>query len=131
MEKMEEVWDKIYDLSKNSKNFRSNRLKQLVTITHSSVQPQDQEPFYEDQDDQSVFEGLLPDLSSHLSEFKSYVKWVDNVPVPQKGLVQYFDDLQDEIDLIKKQLEDYLDSIRYSINEPNLKFVHTKERYEI
>lgn len=28
-------------------------------------------------------------------------------------------------------MEKYIDSVRYEMNEPNLKFVHTKERYEI
>lgn len=45
--------------------------------------------------------------------------------------MQHFDDLQDQLDEIKGELDKYLDSVRYEMNEPNLKFTHTKERYEI
>lgn len=78
-----------------------------------------------------MFEGLLPDVLEQLNEFKGYIKWVDNVPVPQKGLVQYYDDLQDEVERIKKELEEYLETVRFEMKVPNLKFVHIKERYEI
>ena len=95
MEKMEESWEALEVLEKNSHNFTSNRLKQLVRLSGDANKLiNDEDPYYEDEDDQSTFEGLLPDIVSHLREFKSYIKWVNNTPVPQKGLVQYFDDLQ-------------------------------------
>lgn len=38
------------------------------------------------------------------------------MPVPQKGLVSYYDQLQDEIEKIKSDMEKYLDNLRYEIN---------------
>ncbi len=39
--------------------------------------------------------------------------------------------LQDELSDLKNKLEDYLESIRSATGLPCLKYVHTKERYEI
>lgn len=65
----------------------------------------DDEIYMEDEDDQSNYAGLMPDIMTNLEEFKAYIKWEGNVPVPQKGLVAYFDQLQDEIEKIKQELE--------------------------
>jgi hypothetical protein len=59
------------------------------------------------------------------------VKWENGIPVPQKGLVAYYDELQTEIENVKAELEGFIDKLRYEMKEPNLKFTHTKERFEI
>lgn len=51
--------------------------------------------------------------------------------MPQKGLVASYDCLQDELAASKNTLEEYLDDLRRVMRVVNLKFVHTKERYEI
>ncbi len=89
---MEYAWEAVSILGKKCKQFKSNRLKQLVILANQKDLLQNEEEIYaEDEDDQSVHNGLMPDIISHLTEFKAYVKWEGNVPIPQKGLVSYFD----------------------------------------
>jgi hypothetical protein len=66
-----------------------------------------------------------------LAQFDEYIKWEGDIPRPQKGLVESYDMLQDELNNLKTKLEDYLDEVRNSTGLPSLKYVHTKERYEI
>ena len=66
-----------------------------------------------------------------MAQFDAYIKWEGDIPRPQKGLVESYDMLQDELSQLKRKLEDYLESIREATALPSLKFVHTKERYEI
>jgi hypothetical protein len=76
-------------------------------------------------------EGLLPLIRETLAQFEEYIKWEDNIPRPQKGLVESYDMLQDEAAGIKVKLEDYLEYIRSVTGVSMLRYVHTKERYEI
>jgi hypothetical protein len=96
MEKLETAWEAMGILRTSLPKFRSVRLRQLVTIS-SEARISDEDIYSEDEDDQSTLEGLLPNVTANLEEFKSYVKWENGVPVPQKGLVAYFDELQTEI----------------------------------
>lgn len=97
-------------------------------MNKNEVHTSQSDNYYDEEDEESV-NGNLPNILANLEEFKSYVKWEGNVPVPQKGLVAYYDQLQDEIEKIKNELDKFLDTLRYEMNEPNLKFVHTKSRY--
>jgi hypothetical protein len=73
----------------------------------------------------------LPFIREHLAQFDEYIKWEGDVPRPQKGLVESYDMLQDELSDLKVKLDDYLDSVRRATGLNCLKYVHTKERYEI
>lgn len=65
MEKMEEAWGAISILKNCSKNFKSMRLKQLLTVGNS-VKINEEDVYAEDEDDQSNFPGLLPDIMANL-----------------------------------------------------------------
>lgn len=103
MEKLEESWEAIQILSKFHRKFKSTRLKQLTTMGNT-VKISEEDVYEEDEDDQSCFEGLLPDVIANLEDFKSYIKWEDNVPIPQRGLVAHFDELKDGEDKVKEEL---------------------------
>lgn len=68
MEKMEQAWEGIEILRRQYSNLKSIRLRQLITLTNNINQNED--VYYEDEDDQSTFEGLLPDIIHTLKEFK-------------------------------------------------------------
>lgn len=89
---MEEGWEAILILKKNLNNFRSLRLKQLLSLNKNAIN--DDDVYYEDQDDQSTFECVLPDIMGALQEFKSFVKWEGDIPIPQKGLAATYDAIQ-------------------------------------
>jgi hypothetical protein len=61
-----------------------------------------------------------------LAQFDEYIKWEGDVPRPQKGLVESYDMLQDELSELKVKMEDYLDSVRSATGLSGLKYVHTK-----
>lgn len=81
-------------IGKCRKKFKSSRLKQLITLAAQDTIKNDS-VYGENQDDQSCYVGLLPNITAHLDQFKTYIKWEEgNIPIPQKGLVTYFDQLQ-------------------------------------
>lgn len=47
---------------------------------------------------------MLPSVRDHLSEFDQYIKWEGDIPRPQKGLVESYDMLQDELNNLKLKL---------------------------
>jgi len=57
-------------------------------------------------------------LDEAISEFEMLIVWKkvsgcdDNIPEPQRGLDQNFDDTNDKVNGIKKELEMYLDSMK-------------------
>lgn len=59
------AWEAVEILRKKAKNFKSVRLRQLVTLGNS-VKINEEDIYAEDEDDQSNWEGLLPDIIANL-----------------------------------------------------------------
>ena len=43
-------------------------------------------------------------MREHLAQFDAYIKWEGDIPRPQKGLVESYDMLQDELSQLKRKL---------------------------
>jgi hypothetical protein len=43
-----------------------------------------------------------------LARFDEYIKWEGDIPRPQKGLVESYDMLQDELSQLKHRFDEYL-----------------------
>jgi len=101
----------------------------------------------EDGGTESAVDGLLPFLDDSIAEFEMLIVWKkvagceDQIPEPQRGLDQNFDQTNDKVNGVKKQLDNYLDTVRQLINKHNdgraghllnqVNYCHSKQRYEI
>lgn len=56
--------------------------------------------------------GLLPDIIGHLHSFKQYVVWKEGRIMPKEGVIKLYDDLVMEEKMVKKKLNQELESIR-------------------
>jgi uncharacterized membrane-anchored protein YhcB (DUF1043 family) len=83
IEHLNKSWHALEMLRKHKDKFKSNRLIKLLTLDHSK--DENSEPHHEE--DEETASGLLPSVREHLAQFDQYIKWEDNVPKPQKGLV--------------------------------------------
>ena len=65
MQHMTKSWYGVEILRKNKDKFKSQRLKQLLTITRKR----------DDNDDEEGNEGLLPQIREQLAELEGTIKW--------------------------------------------------------
>ncbi|CAI2370907.1 unnamed protein product [Moneuplotes crassus] len=134
LQKMKEIPDYIRAISECKDGFKSERLKQLITIN------EEEEGFGENsQDDFEELDksnGLFPNLVKELEEFESMVTWKkigpERIPEPSKGIDQTFDEANEVVSQIKEELSKVLLKERDRFNgDPNINFSHAKFRYEL
>lgn len=87
-------WYAIEILRKHKGQFKSKRLIRLLTVNKKESEDGEDD---EDKGD----DGLLPLLRENIAQFDEYIRWEGNTPTPQKGLVESYDLLQDEVTKIK------------------------------
>ena len=106
---------------------RSERLKTLLTTRADT----------DDGEDQG---GLLPgDVEDIIDEFDQLIVWKKvagganavEVPEPQKGIDEDFDEANAQVDAIKEELNDFLNGMRQRFKERRINFSHAKHRYEL
>ena len=51
----------------------------------------------EDESEQNIDTPMLPDVMSHLAQIDAFVKWDDDRPIPQEGLMKEYDQTVVEI----------------------------------
>jgi DNA mismatch repair protein MSH6 len=119
-----------------SKNFASKRLKNLVNYNKKDSQlanKNNNDIYYEDAD-YSEEEGILPRINEIVNYISSLIEWQGkdkNEPAPQRGILDTYDEQMDDIESIKKELQDYLISIRKRFGDHSIDYCHVKYRYEL
>lgn len=91
MMKLDRAYTSIQDLRKKVPVFRSYRLRRLLTGVSNESTLEDDNIYFENQESIETVEGLLPNIPSHLEEINSLLRWENDVPVPQSGLVPQYD----------------------------------------
>jgi len=78
-------------------------------------------------------DGILPDIREHLNQFQKVITWKKinnkNVPEPVKGLSKEFDDANNEVNNIKKSIQECLLKARKEMSLPDMKFNTGSKRY--
>lgn len=86
--------------------------------------------------------GLLPDgIPKIIKEFEQLIIWKPaagnspgqriEIPEPQRGIDDEFDNANDQVDAVKAELDEYLDSVKSKFRERRIIFSHAKDRYSI
>lgn len=82
--------------------------------------------------------GLLPrNYLGELEKFEKLIVWKKaegadvEIPEPQRGLDQNFDQANDGVNQVKQQLEDYIGTIRTQLKCKRISYSHAKFRYEL
>ena len=122
--KMKEIPEYIESLSKKKDEFKSERLRQLVTI-NKNKEDSDSEEQSENFENLNDPKGLFPNIEDELKEFEAMVSWKkvgnERIPEPCKGIDQTFDEANEIVNTIKSKFEDILKSIRAKFNnDPNM-----------
>ena len=123
LKKMKEIPEYIEVLCQIKENFKSERMKQLVTVRpcNEEENSESQEDFEEMRNDN----GLFPDLVEELGEFESMVSWKrignERIPEPTKGIDETFDVANQVVNEIKVELENILKEEKKKFNnDPNM-----------
>jgi len=78
-------------------------------------------------------DGILPDIREHLNQFSKVITWKQigkkNIPEPVKGLCKEFDDANDNVERIKKEIQGCLTKARKTLQYPELKYATGSKRY--
>ena len=133
LEQLEKVENIISRFEPYIPNFKNARLKQLVTFR--DLQNDDQVlkkriNTRSKQKDQPV-PGLFPKVGPILEELKGMVYVKEGLLVPAPGLNLEIDEILANIDRIKEKFQLILEKQRDFFQNRLLKFVHTKQRYEL
>jgi len=117
-QQLKQLPDIVESLQSKKDEFKSDRLKALLTYIGEEG-------------------GLLPMVAEELKEFDHMIVWKkaagsDNeIPEPQPGLDDTFDNANNQVNEAKAALEDLLDRLRKEFKERKICFTHAKQRYEI
>ena len=82
-------------LKEKQHSFTSSRLKKLLSEADNSNSFGDEAVLMEGNENQT---GILPNINHHLKEFSAYLKWEEDIPIPQKGLVAEYDQMEEKIE---------------------------------
>ena len=127
LEKVEPIIEKLAEDLAYSK---SKRLRHLTKIKDINMKA-----FEQKQLDYKVHtssnEGMFPKISHLISDLKSMMRERNGVLLPAPGLNEDCDNVITQIDDVKSMLQDILNEQKRYFKCENLKYVHTKQRYEI
>ena len=73
----------------------------------------------------------IPDIYPIINSIQECIIWEDEIPKPKRGYNVEFDECNDKINLIKKDLHEYLKMVRNHYNTSEINFGKGKYRYEI
>lgn len=78
-------------------------------------------------------EGILPDIRDHLHQFKNVITWKQigkkNIPEPVKGLSEEFDDANDRVEILKREIQEWLVNARKELKYPELRYCTNSKRF--
>lgn len=126
----------IISFQDQSKNFTSKRLKNLVNFNKKDgavLNNNFNDIYYEDADF-SDEEGILPRINELINYISSLIVWQGkdkNEPAPQGGILEAYDEQMEEVEVIKKELKEYLVGIKKRFGDYSIEYCHAKYRYEL
>ena len=135
----------ILELQAYQHTLNSQRLKRLVTHVNTKnpaekavINNEYQDIYIEDSEneekDDSLIEGLLPNIAVMVNDLTSMIIWEgkdQSIPTPGIGLIESYDKNREIKTEIEVKLKNYLTGIRKRFNDHSIDFCHAKFRYEL
>ena len=110
-------------------NFQSKRLIQLTTFKEVDLDAFKKRKKVSTKKTKTT--GVFPRINTILSDLEGMVELRDGLPIPKIGVNQDIDDMIEKITDIKSSLQDHLERQRKKFSCNEIKYTHTKHRYEL
>ena len=112
-------------------NFNSKRLIELTTFKEVDIQAFKDRKKVNTKRTKGKPAGVFPRINHLLDDIEGMIELRDNIPMPAPGVSPESDDLIEKITEVKSILQDYLEKQRKKFNNNDIKYAHTKHRYEL
>jgi len=128
LKKIEDLVDTFHDYVQN---FNSNRLVELTTFKDVDIQAFKERKKSVSKKIKGKPTGIFPRINHILADLEGMIVISDGNPVPAPGVSPENDELVEKIKEVKSLLQDYLERQRRKFDCDDIKYAHTRLRYQL
>lgn len=116
---------------KFGERFESKRLMQLTTFKDVNIEAFQLKESMNDKKKSPASQGLFPRIDQIIADLRGMIVLNEDTPVPAQGVNSEADTVMEKINYCKDVLDGFIMDQRKILGYKFLKYVHTKQRYEL